>query len=772
MSKLLRLAGFGVALLFLVLTVQSAAAHAVPVESEPRPNQILEVSPTEVLIEFNEPVVPTLSQIRLLSQAGERVETTLVEPVDAENTTLRILIPEPLKDGAYLVSWQVLSSVDGHTTAGTFSFGVGDTELTAVSDDVTVSAQLSILSATARWVFLLGIILIMGLFVFRLIVWNPIFDDVELEPEEEALDMATAKMGVRLANVGVFLLFVALILIFVDQNSTYSLIEINNLSIWLGTQFGRVWLIRFFLVALTHFNLSTFINLTDDRYELRGWEWWTGLILAFGLTLTNALVSHSAASTEMTLQAILIDWAHVLAATIWIGGLFYLVIAFWQSRQLKAEIKSWLSLSLILNFSALAAICVGILTASGVYLAWRHIGSWTLLVGTAYGLALVYKILLSLVVGLLAWINLMFLKPRLSRLYDDALFEESAKLINRFNNVIRFELLIAVAIIVLAGFITDLQRGADAPLLSDAPGQTTITAVIDELDYTLEIKPALIGENEFEIEILEPNGEPIPEDAEVGVRYTFLGQSVGAADTMAERVGDGRYVVNGSYISLIGNWQVEISVRRPGVYDSFAPFRLEAGIGGNIRPLDEGLNPLEDFAKLMTLLGSGGSGLAMILFAILWGYIATRASRAEWQLIPMLAVSLIAFWFGTTHIINFFDVEYTPAKFATNPILPDAASIAIGQELYTENCVPCHGVEGRADGPAAINLNPPPVDFTDGHTATHTDGDLFFWILQGKEDTAMPAFEDRISREEAWHLVNYIRRLSSLGASSNSFGDS
>ena len=180
-------------------------------------------------------------------------------------------------------------------------------------------------------------------------------------------------------------------------------------------------------------------------------------------------------------------------------------------------------------------------------------------------------------------------------------------------------------------------------------------------------------------------------------------------------------------------------MRQPGVYDSFAPFRLEAGIGGNIRPLQSGVNPLEDFAKLMTLLSSGGTGLVMVLFALLWGFIATRASRAEWQLIPMLAISLLAFWFGTTHLINFFDVEYTPAKFATNPILPDASSVTMGQTLYSENCIPCHGIEGRADGPAAVNLNPPPADFTDGHTATHTDGDLFFWILQGKVDTAMPA---------------------------------
>ena len=74
----------------------------------------------------------------------------------------------------------------------------------------------------------------------------------------------------------------------------------------------------------------------------------------------------------------------------------------------------------------------------------------------------------------------------------------------------------AVAIVILAGILTDLQRGVDAPLLADAPGQTSVTAMVDGLAYKLDIEPALIGENSFEIEILDNNGEPIPADAIVG----------------------------------------------------------------------------------------------------------------------------------------------------------------------------------------------------------------------------------------------------------------
>lgn len=751
-------------LLFLIWVGSSrpAAAHAVPVESEPRPNQVLERAPGVVLIEFNEPVVPDLSQIQVLAQAGARVQTSTVYPTDSDNRTLQVDLP-PLDDGAYLVSWQVLSSVDGHTTSGSFSFGVGDAVLTAVTNDVNISAQFSPINSAARALFLLGLGLLMGFFTFRLFVWNIILGDVELEPEEERLDLSTARFGVRLAHVGIFCLFAALLLILIDQNEAYRLTQPNNLSIWLGTQFGSVWLARLFLVALLHFNLTTFLNIEDDRNALRGWEWWSGFVLTLGLTFSNALVSHSAALPDLTLQAVLIDWSHAAAATMWVGGLVYFAIALWQARVLNDQARSWLTLSLVLHFSGLAAIAVGALVASGTYLAWRHIGSWTRLVGTVYGLTLLSKLGLSLGVALIAWLNLMVIKPRMNQAYEATDQAASGRLNARFNHIVRLEAGLAVAILLVAGVLTDIQRSADAPLLRDAAGQTTLTTTAEDLTFNVQIEPALVGQNEFAIEILDENNQPIPESSQVDVRFTFLGQSVGAATAQAERQENGRYLLDGSYISLVGDWQMEISVRRPDLYDTFAPLRLEAGLGGTIRPVDAGFRPLEAFAKSMTLLSTGGTGLGMVLFAILWGVIATRAARTEWQLIPMLAVSLIAFWFGTAHIINFFDVEFTPSKFVTNPILPDANSIAIGQALYNENCVPCHGLAGRADGPAALNLNPPPADFTDGHTATHTDGDLYFWILQGVEDTAMPAFEDRITREEAWHLVNYVRRLSSQG---------
>jgi len=319
---------------------------------------------------------------------------------------------------------------------------------------------------------------------------------------------------------------------------------------------------------------------------------------------------------------------------------------------------------------------------------------------------------------------------------------------------------IALLILVAAGVLTDLQRGVDAPLLADAPGQTTVTQAAEDLQVEMQLQPALVGNNTFDILITDENGDPVTNAEEVSVRYTFLGQSLGSSSGQAETLGNGRYRLEGSYISLIGTWQVEVSIRRPNTFDTFAAYRLEAGVGGNIRELDSGVRPLESFAKFMNRANLGATGAGIVLFALLWGFIGVRAAKNEGQLVALLAISLICFWLGSSQLFDFFTNEYTPAKFATNPILPDVESIAIGQELFTENCVPCHGPEGRGNGPTARTLSPPPADFAAGHTATHTDGDLYFWILQGIEDTAMPAFGDQLTEEQAWHLVNYVRRLS------------
>ena len=97
-------------------------------------------------------------------------------------------------------------------------------------------------------------------------------------------------------------------------------------------------------------------------------------------------------------------------------------------------------------------------------------------------------------------------------------------------------------------------------------------------------------------------------------------------------------------------------------------------------------------------------------------------------------------------------------------------SLRDSSELYRQQCLHCHGVEGGGDGPTAPYLNPPPRDYRKGKfkfTAV-ADGarprreDLYRILVDGAYGTAMPSFE-RLTEAELQGLVDYVRLLSIRG---------
>jgi mono/diheme cytochrome c family protein len=129
--------------------------------------------------------------------------------------------------------------------------------------------------------------------------------------------------------------------------------------------------------------------------------------------------------------------------------------------------------------------------------------------------------------------------------------------------------------------------------------------------------------------------------------------------------------------------------------------------------------------------------------------------------------ALAAFIAAVVGVPTVLRAQQSPAANASevaklkNPVAANAASVAAGKKLYDAQCASCHGATGKGDGKGGALLKPKPSDLTDS-AWTHggSDGEIFAVIRNGIKQTGMTAFGSRITTQEIWNLVNYVRTLS------------
>jgi mono/diheme cytochrome c family protein len=97
-----------------------------------------------------------------------------------------------------------------------------------------------------------------------------------------------------------------------------------------------------------------------------------------------------------------------------------------------------------------------------------------------------------------------------------------------------------------------------------------------------------------------------------------------------------------------------------------------------------------------------------------------------------------------------------PDKFL-NMDSPVSGQLGLGKDMFKLHCQSCHGKEGLGDGPKAAQLDTESGDFTDEDFQKQSDGVLFYKTWTGHGD--MPAFDKKMSQQEAWAVVNYLRKF-------------
>ncbi len=100
---------------------------------------------------------------------------------------------------------------------------------------------------------------------------------------------------------------------------------------------------------------------------------------------------------------------------------------------------------------------------------------------------------------------------------------------------------------------------------------------------------------------------------------------------------------------------------------------------------------------------------------------------------------------------------------SSNPLPVTEQNLLRGKEVFNDRCVGCHGLKGDGKGPGARFLSPTPADFTDKDDACcggdTGPGDFYYRILRGWAGTAMENFGDRLSVNDIWRVVLFIKTI-------------
>ncbi|GAB4110244.1 MAG: hypothetical protein Fur005_15240 [Roseiflexaceae bacterium] len=553
---------FFVVLMIAILPVQPVSAHATLVRADPPIGATLASAPSQVVLEFAEPVDPALSEFRLFDRQNRRIEIPPFQIDPADPLVVRLPMPS-LSNGAYTVLWRVRSLTDGHVSEGSLPFGIGEAAPTFSlipppgSPDPATRLP-NPFESLARWLGLLATILSFGSAVFLLAIWRPTYT-----PAFAILDRQLLAWLKRLIPIGAGLALFATILLLLVQagqavgGGLLAGIGAPALTI-LGGSVGWAWWLRL-AVALALFGIAPRLTSVAERAG----PWWLLAGLGALFMISQSATSH--ASAAATPLALLADWLHRIAMVAWIGGLIPLFILLWAARQ--ANLGQQLSQlnHTVLRFSALSILAVVMLSLSGSASAAIQIGSFELLGATTYGRALSLKIGLFAILFLLGAVNLLRHSPRMAK-------GKSAIPLMRS---IGIELLVAGGVLASAAVMTSVAPSQAAWAEQQQQGIAN-TAQVGDVGLTLRVAPAQIGNNQFAVDISDTRPGAAEAPTRVIMRFHMIGMEMGELETIAEPTAiPNRYTAQGSYMSMGGRWQVDVVLRRAGFEDAQHTFTLD-----------------------------------------------------------------------------------------------------------------------------------------------------------------------------------------------------
>jgi copper transport protein len=541
----------------------AASAHAYLIKTVPAASGVLDHPPPNVQLTFDEAVEPKFAIISVTDTEGKQVTTGPVTRSPANPDTLVVPLKPDLPEGWYLIYWRAIS-VDGHPVQGAFTYAVGPSPGPAPQFKVpsvassTTSAQLLI----TRWLMLLSVIAAIGLFVLRTLIARPMVRLVE----------GVSLRGVSIAFVIASVVGLIAIPLYLDvsiaNDSLKSVFDLGAVvPLFRVTAFGRAFVDLELCFAL--FCIAAWIALWLDDPRLRRRSL-AALAATFGALIAAAAVlvipgtAGHAAQTSPRGLTLAFDWVHLIAGSVWLGGLVGLLVLWFT---LPAGRRVDALRTTVPRFSAVAIASVALLAATGIGETVEHMPALNALWETSFGQAILVKAGLLLVALAIASGNLLRSRPHLIASREDAqVGRPAAGLLRR---LVSGEVGVVVGIVFAAAVLTSLPPPPPAFALENQAvahvGPGRVAAAVNRFGYLLQV---LVSPNKasapdsFALRITR-NGQPVS-GANVTLTFNHLEMQMPQQEYQLKETQPGVYSRNAPALVMVGRWSLNFQITPPG----------------------------------------------------------------------------------------------------------------------------------------------------------------------------------------------------------------
>ena len=718
---------------------QTAEAHATLQSSSPSNGDIVTAMPATIEATFTERIERSESSMELYDSQGQQITGTTLQP-GKDDYTMVLQVPSGLPNGTYSVLWNNLSNDDGHTSEGYFTFTVGTAA--DVSAVVTVPTNgvgggpPQLLKTASRWAALVGFAAFLATWPIWTIVIRPALSSIwQHGPEFTRRMRRYTLIACILAILGsVFALLVQAMSL---SNGTFFDKLMNTLG---QTRFGKLWVLRIGLIVLEGLILSACAWWFVRHRRLESAAAW---IVALTLPVPFSLMSHASAQPVGRAFAIAADITHLLFAGIWIGGIFILtIVLFPLQRKLNPHQRRQVLIVAIPRFSLLMIVAWAALGLTGFYAGWLQVGNLHALTTTSYGQSLIVKLILLAIALTIAAVNLLVIERKIAKKISDEAADIWGK---RLRWTVAAEFILILGVIGAVGQMTSQEPARD--VLIERSKQISVSYPDANPPSKLLLAPGIAGVNHFRLEV---GGDSLPTETTALLRLSMPeNTNLGIKEITLSRVAGNAFEYHGSDLGIVGDWKIMMILREPGKAQVEAT--AETAIGATAPKVDVPGAPW----RFKTTGGVTGLfliliGIGAVAFAV---YSGRGRSRKETGGLGLAALALGIMLLLQARIDPILAVAAGDG--AVNP--NDVAMVERGKGVYTTSCLTCHGADLRGDGPAGAGMQPPPADFSQPHTMVHSDEDLVYWIENGKQGTAMPAFGSKLSDQDVRDVLAFIK---------------